>query len=98
MIDNSLPRLSTSQLTQVGQVTSGVHPNPQRTTPISTPPATEDSVEISTQGQYLSQINGMPSIRADKVESMRAQLANNEYDVDAHLPDAIDLLFEEHNI
>jgi anti-sigma28 factor (negative regulator of flagellin synthesis) len=98
MIDNNLPRLSPSQITQLSQVKSGFNPPPQGTTPSSASAASQDTVEISQQGQFLSQINGMPSIRVDKVESVRQQLANNDYDIDAHLSEAIDLLFDEHNI
>jgi len=54
-----------------------------------------DEVSISAEADFLSRINDLPEIRQDRVDDIRAQLANGSYDVDAKLDTAIDRLLDE---
>ncbi len=64
-----------------------------------TPPSVSskpDSVEISPTAQLLGKISTFPEIRQEKVEEIRAQLANGTYDIDGKLPEAIDSFLDDY--
>ncbi|MBN2210461.1 MAG: flagellar biosynthesis anti-sigma factor FlgM [Sedimentisphaerales bacterium] len=54
-----------------------------------------DKVEISPIAQFLSRIAEIPDIRAEKVEQIRQELANGDYDVEGKLPEALERFLEE---
>ncbi len=60
----------------------------------STQPAS-DRLDISEAGQIASQLAEIPDIRADRVESIRAALANGTYETGDKLSTALDRLLDE---
>ena len=54
-----------------------------------------DAVEFSSEANWLSQINNMPDIRADRVDDIRSQIQAGEYETDAKLEIALDRLLDE---
>ena len=55
-----------------------------------------DQVEISLMARFLSRVAAAPSVRADKVEALRAALASGDYDVEAKLPETLDRLLDDY--
>ena len=64
--------------------------------PMPSSPADADQVEISDAARYLSKVAALPDIRTEKVDEIRKALAENTYDIDGKLPQALDRLLEEH--
>jgi anti-sigma28 factor (negative regulator of flagellin synthesis) len=58
--------------------------------------ATTDEVEISQTAQLLSKVAAIPDIRQGKVQDVKNALADNTYDLDTKLPQAIDSLLDEY--
>lgn len=54
-----------------------------------------DELTLSSVGQMVAKLQDLPDIRADKVEQIRAQLANGTYDVDARLDLALERLMDD---
>lgn len=54
-----------------------------------------DEVQISSVGQLLGRISEMPDIRQDKVQQLRALIAQGTYDSESRLSSALDKLLEE---
>ncbi|HWA97033.1 MAG TPA: flagellar biosynthesis anti-sigma factor FlgM [Pirellulales bacterium] len=54
-----------------------------------------DQVDISSEAQYLEQINQMPDIRSDRVEQLRAEIANGTYETAERLDAALERLLDE---
>lgn len=54
-----------------------------------------DTVDISPEAQLLSQARDLPEIRADRVASIRAQIASGTYETDAKLDAALENLLDE---
>ena len=78
----------------VGHTSAAGGSGPSRSSPPKAA-ASSDQVEISPVAQFLSRIAEMPAIRAEKVEQIRQQLANGEYDVDGKMPQAMERFLEE---
>jgi negative regulator of flagellin synthesis FlgM len=57
--------------------------------------APTDEVQISSVGQYLDRISQLPEIRSGRVEQLRQQIAQGNYDTDAKLEVALDRLLAE---
>jgi len=57
-----------------------------------------DRVEISLMARFLSQAADTPSVRTEKVETLRAALGAGDYDVEAKLPQALDRLLDDYLI
>lgn len=55
----------------------------------------QDEVEISELARLLGQAQLLPEIRADKVESIKAQIADGTYDTEDKMDRAIDMLLED---
>lgn len=72
--------------------------NPQASQDQSTPSSSSDTdqVEISDAASYLSKIAALPDIRTEKVDEIRMALAENTYDVESKLPQALDNLLDEY--
>lgn len=54
-----------------------------------------DQLDISPEADLASQIRDIPDIRADRVASIRAQIANGSYETDAKLDVALSRLLDE---
>lgn len=75
--------------------------NPPHKSPSAQPsvaPAGMDSVDqldISEAAQTLSQVHDLPDIRRDRVDGIRAQIAEGIYDTEEKLDIAIERLLDE---
>jgi len=54
-----------------------------------------DEVEISDVGRFLSYLSQLPQVRTEKVEALRRQIEQDEYDVDGKIDEIIDALLED---
>lgn len=54
-----------------------------------------DSLSISDSARIASQLNDIPAIRQDRVNSIRAAIADGSYETDAKLSTALDRLLDE---
>ena len=54
-----------------------------------------DEVSISSEASMVSRARDLPDIRADRVASIKAQIANGSYDTDAKLDVALSRLLDE---
>ncbi len=54
-----------------------------------------DELQISSEADMVSRVREMPDIRADKVASIKAQIAAGTYETDAKLEAAMSRLFDE---
>jgi negative regulator of flagellin synthesis FlgM len=54
-----------------------------------------DEVSISSAGQLLDKLAQMPEIRQDRVDQIRAAIAEGVYETDAKLNMALDRLLDE---
>ncbi len=61
----------------------------------SGPTAPRDEVHISDVGQFVDQTHGIPDIRADRVEDLRAALASGTYDIESKLDLTVSRLLDE---
>jgi anti-sigma28 factor (negative regulator of flagellin synthesis) len=57
--------------------------------------SSSDEVEISDVGRFLSFLSQLPQVRTDKVEALRRQIEQDEYDVDGKIDGIIDALLED---
>ena len=57
--------------------------------------APRDELEISDVGRFVDQARGLPEIRADRVQDLRAALANGTYDLDSKLDLTVSRLLDE---
>ena len=55
---------------------------------------TADRVEVSEHASFMARLNGMPAIRWDRVEAVRAAVQDPAY-LDRHLDEAIDELISD---
>lgn len=73
-------------------------PHSVRNTQPSSRPASSpinDSVEISDAARLIEQVNNVPDIRQDRVNSIRQQIAAGTYETDAKMNVALDRLLDE---
>ena len=78
------------------QSISAPHRSPSTTAASSTSSTREtDQLDISPQASLASQLREIPDVRADKVASLRAQIASGTYDTDAKLNSALSNLLDE---
>ena len=54
-----------------------------------------DNVELSNKAKALSALNNVPAVRADKVESIKKEIAKGDYLTDEKLDGAIQGLLDE---
>ena len=54
-----------------------------------------DELEISPEGNLVSQVRDLPDIRADRVAEIRAQIADGVYETDEKLDLAVGHLLDE---
>ncbi|REJ65219.1 MAG: flagellar biosynthesis anti-sigma factor FlgM [Planctomycetota bacterium] len=54
-----------------------------------------DEVTISPEADFLSRISELPEIRQDRVNELRAKIAEGSYDVDGNLEKALERLLDE---
>ena len=57
--------------------------------------APRDEVQISDVGRFVEQTHGLPEIRSDRVEDLRAALASGTYDIESKLDVTVDRLLDE---
>ncbi len=69
------------------------HANRPTTSAASAP--IQDEVQISSQGEIMSRMSDIPEIRHDKVQALRAAIAQGTYDTDEKLNVALDRLLDE---
>jgi negative regulator of flagellin synthesis FlgM len=55
----------------------------------------QDEVQISSQGDIMASLSDIPDIRHDKVQALRAAIADGSYETDAKLDAALDRLLDE---
>lgn len=71
------------------------------TSRLSKPPAPQqsgqiqDEIEISDAARLVDQVRQMPEIRQDKIDKIRAQIADGTYETDEKLEIAIGRLLDE---
>jgi len=71
--------------------------------PVSTGPAKVDrgtpvggdQLEISTAGQLVDTVHDLPEIRQDRVQEIRAAIADGTYETDGKLSTALNRLLDE---
>jgi negative regulator of flagellin synthesis FlgM len=61
----------------------------------NSPGAITDELQISEAGQLAQRMSEIPDIRWDKVNSIRAALAQGTYETDAKMSAALDNLLDE---
>lgn len=61
----------------------------------NTPAAISDQLDISAAGQLADKLSAIPDIRQDKVNAIRAALANGTYETEERLSGALDRLLDE---
>ncbi len=54
-----------------------------------------DEVQISAEGNFLSQINDLPEIRGARVAEIQAAIANGSYETEEKWSQALDALLDE---
>jgi len=54
-----------------------------------------DEVAISDSAGFVDQVHTLPDIRADRVNDIRAALAQGTYDIDGRLDAAVERLLDE---
>lgn len=55
----------------------------------------QDVVQISDAGRLMDMANGLPAVRQDKVDALRAQIANGTYETADKLNVALDRMLDE---
>jgi negative regulator of flagellin synthesis FlgM len=55
----------------------------------------QDEVQISSQGQFVDRVHELPDIRQDRVNQIRAQIAQGTYETDDKLDVAVGRLLDE---
>ena len=55
----------------------------------------QDVVQISDAGRLMDMANGLPAVRQDRVDAIRAQLANGTYETPDKLNVALDRMLDE---
>jgi negative regulator of flagellin synthesis FlgM len=55
----------------------------------------QDEVEFSSEANWISKVNDLPDVRADRVAELRAQIQTGTYDTEAKLELALDRLLDE---
>ena len=58
-------------------------------------PAAVDELDISHEAAFVSRAKELPDVRADRVASIRAQIAAGTYETDEKLKVALARLFDE---
>ena len=61
----------------------------------SSPVAGADEVSISQEADLLSRIDDIPDIRQDRVDQIRAEIANGTYETDDKIDIAVAQLLDE---
>lgn len=75
--------------------------NPPHTSRVSRPEAADpstpiqDELQISDAGLMMERIGNMPSVRQERVDQIRAQIANGTYETPEKLNVALDRLLDE---
>lgn len=54
-----------------------------------------DQIDISQEAEFLSQVHGLPDVRTDRIEQIRAQLAEGTYETGDKLEIAVGRLLDE---
>lgn len=62
---------------------------------VASSPVPTDEVEISQAGQLLDLVSQLPEIRQDRVEQIRAAIAEGTYETDGKLSIALGRLLDE---
>ena len=57
--------------------------------------APRDHVEISPLAQMLDSINGLPEVRQERIDAIRAQIAEGSYETSEKLEVALDRMLDE---
>ena len=73
---------------------------PHRTRAVEAEPATEnlqapDQVDISPEADFVSQVNNVADVRAERVAEIRAEIEAGSYETDEKLDVAIGRLLDE---
>lgn len=61
----------------------------------ASPTGGTDEVSISQQADLLSRINDLPDIRQDRVDQLRAEIANGNYETEEKVDIAVSRLLDE---
>ncbi|MDA7980343.1 MAG: flagellar biosynthesis anti-sigma factor FlgM [Pirellulales bacterium] len=70
--------------------------NKQPAAPVAPPAAQQqDEVSISDVGLLLEKTQSLPEVRQERVDAIRAALADGTYDVNGKLGQAVDNLLDE---
>ena len=78
------------------QPVNAPHANNRPTPPsASEPGSSADEVTISPEADLLARISEMPEIRQERVDQIRAQIAEGHYDTSEKLDVAVDRLLDE---
>ena len=57
--------------------------------------APADQLDLSSEADFVDQVNDLPDIRADRVAQLRAEIASGAYETDDKLDAALDRLLDE---
>jgi negative regulator of flagellin synthesis FlgM len=70
-------------------------PRPAQQTTRPEAPQVADEVNISDAARFVEQVQQMPEMREDRVESVRLQIASGTYETNDKLNVALDRLLDE---
>ncbi len=68
---------------------------PSGATPAHSTADVSDTLQISDSARIASQLSDIPAIRQDRVNSIRAAIADGSYETDAKMSTALDRLLDE---
>jgi flagellar biosynthesis anti-sigma factor FlgM len=63
--------------------------------PAARPAVGGDELQISSQGQILSRIADLPEVRQERIDQLRAAIADGSYESGARLETAVQRLLDE---
>lgn len=78
------------------QAIGGPHgPQPPQAQPNQATGPIQDELQISDAAQLLDKVNDVPEMRTQRIEQIRAQIANGTYETQEKLDIAVERLLDE---
>ena len=92
---NGPTNVHTAQAVNAPKATSATDQAAQTEPAVSNPAGGTDEVSISQEADMLSRIDDIPDIRQDRVDQIRAEIANGTYETDDKIDIAVSQLLDE---
>lgn len=77
------------------QAINSPHLRNQPVEPTGAAATSQDVVQISDAGRLMDMANGLPAVRQDRVDAIRAQIAGGTYETSDKLNVALDRMLDE---